>query len=327
MTTCASELAKKCAYQPALRFIDACEKAIGPDCRIPELMFERAKILKANKDLPMATYLFKKLLEGKGRGGRMEDVKFRIEAHSELAEIEQNNDQAYGHLKEAARLSTEITQEHEGVCARNFIKLAIFAEKRYLEFVSYIDGPAYRLKRNAIRQWQTECSMSYGIDQRDSERKKRELLCETNDIRRVESNRIHYLTESVKNYLLALQMGNADKTVPHRVASLLMKNKAERFLEDIISLINGIPPCTWLPVINVLSSYLFDRQLAIYRVVERIILMALVAHPYHVANSLLFYFRTSSNDAQVSEVKLQKTSEAEKTCRQAGSNLRPLELD
>ena len=80
-----------------------------------------------------------------------------------------------------------------------------------------------------------ELNFRHDADPRELERTKRELECETNDLRRVESERLLYLTESVKHYLSALQVGNFDKTVPHRVASLLMRNKSEPFLNDIIS--------------------------------------------------------------------------------------------
>lgn len=96
-----SALSEKRAYRQALRFIDVCEKVSNFNKPVLDLLFERARLLKANKDLSMATLLFKKILKIKDEsiGSETTLLKFTIEAHSELSELAQNNDQAYSHLK------------------------------------------------------------------------------------------------------------------------------------------------------------------------------------------------------------------------------------
>uniref|UniRef100_A0A914EDV6 Non-specific serine/threonine protein kinase n=1 Tax=Acrobeloides nanus TaxID=290746 RepID=A0A914EDV6_9BILA len=267
------------AYQPALQLIDVCDKVskLDHNIAIADLLIERAKILKANDERLMAIYLFKQVLDMEETTARAEQPlsELKVEAHLALADLMQN-DQSYEHLKEACQLAS---QNQKNMKMR----------------------PAYRLKRNAIKQWHVECNNpSFGTEQRELERKKRELLCETNDLKQVENDRLRYLQEAVHNYLSALQIGNFDKTVVHRVASLFMQNKSLRFLSGLLSLLDGISPSTWLPVVNVLSSHLFDMELPIYGVVDKIISLSLIAHPYHVINSLLFYYRDSSNDPQIS---------------------------
>lgn len=60
------------------------------------------------------------------------------------------------------------------------------------------------------------------------------MECEKKELIRIETDRAKYLHEAMTSYLHALQAGDYDQTVVHRVASLFMQNKSDPFLKTLI---------------------------------------------------------------------------------------------
>uniref|UniRef100_A0A915EC94 non-specific serine/threonine protein kinase n=1 Tax=Ditylenchus dipsaci TaxID=166011 RepID=A0A915EC94_9BILA len=293
--------------------------------------YQRAKVLIASKESSsslMAGYFLKRVIhefdsaavsidaaisvddfDSLNDGSEISLLKIR--SYVLLSRISPNDEKAMENLKEACKQSAVFTEKYPSMCSKNFVKYATFAEKRYWELREFSETPAFALKKEAISQWQAEINLSNSRNLQEE----REIECEKVDVKAVEDERNTYLRESSKYYLNALVLGSletgcSDAILIHRFAALLMQNvddeELSRFSMDYV---DRIPTCVWLPIFNILSSYLFSTGLPIAALVSKIALNVVRDYPYHCLNDLLFYLSSSDSRKKITLALLKKVCE------------------
>ncbi|KAI1720709.1 phosphatidylinositol 3- and 4-kinase domain-containing protein [Ditylenchus destructor] len=331
--------------QPALKLLDKAENIVlkyGEGDHVFRIYLERSKLLISNKETAPAAHYLTRIVEELSASSQIKFSssntastdssdndsyanKLKAKAHVLLSKISTDDKSAMDHLQKACMFSRRLGDS--GTCSKNFVKYAIFAEKRYQEIRAFSETQAFALKEEAVNQWQKELD---SLPKRaankgnDRARKEREIECERHDIKKVSNLRTQFLKEASRYYLDALEYGSIsclDSTVIYRFAALLMQNVDDEALNSLaMQYVDRIPSWVWLPVLNLLSSYLFSSG-PIAKFVSKVAFKAVKDHPYHSFNHLLFYI-CSSEDKDVSKVRKETATALIKKIMETDSTLK-----
>ncbi|KAI6217341.1 Non-specific serine/threonine protein kinase [Aphelenchoides besseyi] len=273
---------------------------------------ERAHLHVCNSEKNAALYLLEKILKETpesqffSQSQTLQKSNGETQALTLLAELCGNNEKAEHYYQRGVKTAESVRHVEPSYLYSCALKYAHFAFNRYSELDAHTKSTHFQLQVEAIAQHQRQLRSA---NRRLSTRTEQELNIERTDNQRVLGERDRFLCTAASNFMEALSIDCSDKTIVFHLAALIIENAGnEKLMGQITDKLPNVPAKVWIPVAEILSSYIFaDVGKHVTNLVIKIFIRLLVAHPFHVILSL-FYHTDDENVANGTQDKRRTTT-------------------